>query len=522
VGPNGAGKSTVLCAISGLLGPRLGHISLAGEHGMSAVRPASSPQVDFRLKIQRKLLTFELSRRSFIENRILEGFVRDVTTVQQELRDQGVKYVFGFYVDVHGVPKSKCVPLESLPAMASGSELYTVGALEGMGELGPHEDECEGRPDLDRLVVLPWNKRFAVAPTELHLHDRPYEQDSRNVLIRQVAAARELGFVANVGIEPEFYVIRKTDDGWKPLVASDADNDPTRGYDLEATILAEPFLGPMVEYMNQLGWGVYSFDHEGGDGQYEFNFDYADALTMADQMVVFRLMAKHVARELGCLATFMPKPFQDDFGSASHLNISLADATSGANVFAHDDGSVRYSDLARQFTAGVLAHAGAISAVVSPTVNSYKRFTSQGFMNEISWAPVHRAYGENNRTLMCRLPVNRHCLEVRTADSAMNYYLGMAIVLGAGLDGIRRGLDPGEPLNQDTYKLSAEELDKLGDLALPGSLGAALDAFEADTLAAEIFGHEFHRTFLAYKRQEVHEYGAVVTDWETGKYLRMI
>ena len=120
------------------------------------------------------------------------------------------------------------------------------------------------------------------------------------------------------------------------MVLSDRINGPTRGYDLESTILAEPFLDPMVEHMNALGWGVYSFDHEGGDGQYEFNFDYADALTMADRMVLFRLMAKHVAREVGCIATFMPKPFQDDFGSASHINISLADAETGRNVFAAD------------------------------------------------------------------------------------------------------------------------------------------------------------------------------------------
>jgi glutamine synthetase len=446
----------------------------------------------------------------------------DVTEFQEDLGKRGVEFVFGFYVDVHGVPKSKCVPLASLPAMAAGSELYTVGALEGMGELGPHEDECQGFPDLDRLIVTPWDERFAVVPTNLHLQGQPYGQDSRNVLLRQVAAARELGFTANVGIEPELYVIQETGQGWAPLVPSDRDNGPTLGYDLEATMLAEPFLGPMVKYMNRLGWGVYSFDHEGGDGQYEFNFRYADALTMADRMVVFRLMAKHVARQLGCIATFMPKPFQEDFGSASHINISLADTGSGTNLFAHPDGSARYSTLARQFTAGVLAHAGAISAVVSPTVNSYKRFTSKGFMDEISWAPVHRAYGENNRTLMCRLPVNRHCLEVRTADSAMNYYLGMAMVLGAGLDGIRRELDPGEPVNQDTYKLSPEELEKLGDLALPHSLNQALDEFETDTTAAEVFGSDFHQTYLAYKRQEAHEYSTVVTDWETRKYLRMI
>src|SRR5690606_16449224 len=304
-------------------------------------------------------------------NRAEEWFVSQAEVLRDELIERGVKFVFGFYVDIHGVPKSKCVPVESLPSMAKGSELYTVGALEGMGDLGPHEDECAGIPDLDRLVVLPWKPEVAVVPASLHLHGELYPQESRNFLLRQVNEAADLGFVANVGIEPEFYVVRETADGWEPLVPQDRLNAPTRGYDLETTVLAEPFLGRMVEYMNQLGYGVYSFDHEGGDGQYEFNFDYAEALTMADRMVIFRLMAKHVARELGCIATFMAKPFQDDFGSASHLNISLADKETGRNVFEAESGG--YSDIARHFVAGVLAHAGAICAVTSPTVNSYKR-----------------------------------------------------------------------------------------------------------------------------------------------------
>jgi glutamine synthetase len=332
------------------------------------------------------------------------------------------------------VPKSKCVPVTSLESMANGSELYTVGALEGMGELGPHEDECQGFPDLDRLVVLPWDRQIALAPSTLKLEGELYSQDPRNVLLQQVHRAADMGFVANVGIEPEFYVIRPTKEGWEPLVPSDRLNEPTRGYDLEATILAKDFLDPMAQYMAELGWGLYSFDHEGGDGQYEFNFDYADALTMADRMVMFRLMAKHCARQLGCVATFMPKPFQDDFGSAAHINISLADPN-GRNAFAAEEGP-GYSDVSRYFTAGVLAHGDAITAVTCPTVNSYKRFTSKGFMDEISWAPIYRAWGNNNRTLMCRLPVNRHCLEVRTADAAVNYYLGIAMVLAAGLDGI--------------------------------------------------------------------------------------
>src|SRR5918998_6614372 len=141
--------------------------------------------------------------------------------LRDQLIEQGVEYVFGWYTDVHGVPKSKCVPVRSLPSMTQGSELYTVGALDGMGDLGPHEDECAGIPDLDRLTVLPWDPRFALVPTRLHLHGEPYEQDARNVLVRQVDAATAAGFIANVGIEPEFYVIRETPEGWEPLVASD-------------------------------------------------------------------------------------------------------------------------------------------------------------------------------------------------------------------------------------------------------------------------------------------------------------
>lgn len=438
----------------------------------------------------------------------------------EELAITGVKYVFGYYVDIHGVPKSKCVPLASLPSMAKGSELYTVGALEGMGELGPHEDECAGMPELDRLVVLPWDQRFAMVPSSLHLNGVPYPQDSRNLLLSVARKAADMGFIANVGIEPEFYVVRQTETGLEPIVASDRNNGPTCGYDVEATMLAEPFLGKMVDHMNRLGWGVYSFDHEGGDGQYEFNFRYADAVTMADRMVLFRLMAKHVARENGCIATFMPKPFENDFGSAAHINISLANLETGRNAFEDENGD--YTKLSRQFTAGVLAHSGAISAVVSPTINSYKRFTSKGLMDEISWAPIFRAWGENNRTLMCRVPVNRRCLEVRTVDSAVNYYLAIAMVLAAGLDGIERGLEAPPPVNVDTYKLKEEELKAINCSRLPMNLDDALDEFEADSLAKSTFGPEFHATYLAHKRAECRVFSTVVTDWETKNYLQRI
>src|SRR5215468_2563246 len=323
-----------------------------------------------------------------------------IEEVRRDLAARGVKYVFGAYTDVHGVPKSKCVPVEHLADAAAGSELYTVGALEGMGELGPHEDECVSIPDLDAITVLPWDRRYAVAPANLYFHSDPYSHDFRRILQNQIAVAKAAGFRMNMGVEPEVYVLRDTDGGVVPWVPEDMANAPTRGYDLETTVLADAFLEPMVGYMNELGWDVYSFDHEGGDGQYEFDFGYTDALRMADRMLVFRLMAKQVARSLGCFASFMPKPFVDSFASGGHLNLSLA--ASGENAFAGANGHASrrdpgYSELAYQFTAGVLRHADAITALACPTVNSYKRLLPHGFMREITWAPVYAAYGENNQ-----------------------------------------------------------------------------------------------------------------------------
>jgi glutamine synthetase len=453
--------------------------------------------------------------------------VEPLDTLRQRLVEAGVKYVFGAYVDAHGVPKSKCVPIEHLESMAGGSELYTVGALEGMGELGPNEDECEGHPDLLAVRVLPWDRRFAIAPADLTFHGEPYSHDSRHVLKRQLAVAAELGYTFNVGIEPEVYVLREVDGQWQPWVREDLYHVPTRGYDIETTMLADQFLEPMVRYMTELGWEVYSFDHEGGHGQYEFEFRYTDALEMADRMILFRLMAKHVARTLGCIATFMPKPFDDNFGSGAHVNMSLADIETGENRFEarpdedSSNGYHGYSQLAYQFTAGVLRHARAITAVACPTVNSYKRLLPVGHMHHITWAPVYQAYGHNNRTLMCRLPVNRRCTELRIADSASNFYLVIGLTLAAGLEGIRERLDPGEPTNADTYSLPDEQLARRGVHRLPRNLGEAIDAFEADPLARETFGPEFHDSYVKLKRGEWEAYGTVVSEWERSQYLHL-
>lgn len=455
----------------------------------------------------------------------------ELSQIKRQLAEQGVRYVFGAYTDLHGVPKSKCVPIEHFEDMARGSELYTVGALDGMGELGPNEDECVGVPDLSALTVLPWDKRYAIAPANLYLHDEPYGHDFRRLLQRQVAEADAMGYRCNMGVEPELYVLRRDGDEWVPWIDEDTVNIATRGYDLETTMLADRFLEPMVSYMNELGWDVYSFDHEGGDGQYEFNFAYTDVLGMVDRMLTFRLMAKHVARSLGCIASFMPKPTQTAFGSGAHLNLSIADKDSGRNLFERPAAEgrpsdvvpveERYDDIAYHFTAGVLEHADALTAVLAPTVNSYKRLLPRGLMNEISWAPVFRAYGHNNRTLMLRLPINRRCLEIRIADSAANLYLGTALVLAAGLDGIRRELKPGDPVNTDTYKASEADLSSAGIHRLPPTLGAAIAEFEASEFARDVLGEALHDTYVQVKKAEWLEYNTVVSSWERERYLQL-
>jgi glutamine synthetase len=448
----------------------------------------------------------------------------DIEALQASLTKQGVKYFIGAFVDGLGVPKSKIVPIGSLASAAKGSELYTVGALEAMGELGPNEDECAGIPDLSRTVVLPWDDRYALAPTDLLFKGKPYERCSRQVLKKQVAAAKSDGFVCNMGIEPEVYVLKSGPEGWRPYIDEDVANLPTRGYDVDTTLLADKFLEPMVEYIDALGWGTYSFDHEGGQGQYEFDFGYTDVLSMADRMVLFRLMSKHVARSLGCIATYMPKPWSEAFGSGAHINMSLA--RDGDNAFKAKEGSASaeargYSALAGQFTAGVLKHIHAITLVACPTVNSYKRLTPRGKMNEMSWAPVYAAYGHNNRTLAARLPMNRHCLEVRHVDSATNFYLSAAMILAAGLAGIREKLPVGAACELNTYAYTEHQLAEMGIHRLPRTLGEAIAAFREDAFAKEVMGPDFHDAYVKYKEAEWQDYCLTVGDWEAKRYMQL-
>jgi glutamine synthetase len=446
----------------------------------------------------------------------------ELRELQTALRKVGVKYVMATYADGHGIAKCKAVPIEHFQQMMTGSELFTGAALDLLGQ-SPADDELAVFPDPAAIEPLPWRPTVAFAPGNLYLRGEPYPMCSRTVLSNQVARARERGFVFNLGIETEFYFVRLDDQGrpspWNPR---DVLDKPC--YDAIGMLESLDFLDEMVGYMNAMDWDVHSFDHEDGNGQYEFDFSYTNAIGMADRFMLFRMMAKEVARSHGYEATFMPKPWSDKTGGGAHFNMSLASSDTDANLFAVD-GEDRYgcgmSELGYQFLAGILRHAPAIVAVTCPTVNSYKRLVKQGSMSGSTWAPVHISYGRNNRTHMLRVPTKSPRVESRAVDASVNAYLGAAMVLAAGLEAIDAGADPGPPIDLDMYTQSDAQIDELGVKILPRTLQEAVDAFEASPLAREVFGPDLHSAYVDFKRAEWNEYHNAVSEWEWQRYLTL-
>jgi glutamine synthetase len=464
---------------------------------------------------------------------IPEDFVIDeakLVATRRRLEAAGVEFCFSTYVDIHGVPKAKTNPLTAFEKMAHGSELFTVGAMEGMGLIGPHEDECAAVPDLNTLIVCPWNKKIGYFFGDLYYHGAPYQNDSRQILKRQLQRAAALGFQMNLGMETEFYVLRIDEKRSRHILARDRYQGTCPAYDIYQTMGSMAFLEPMSNYMDELGWNLYSFDQEGGHSQFEFDFKYTDALTMCDRFIFLRLMAKQVAEQIGATATFLPKPFANDFRSACHFNMSLADVETGSNRFAPETDlnplaqshGVAMSKLAYHFAAGVLRHAAAITAVTSPTYNSYQGLIAQGDMPDISWAPVIVAYGRNNRSAMLRLPLNRYCVENRAPDISCNPYLAAAVQLAAGLEGIEQELDPGKPLNRNCYDLTRSELKEIGMKFLPRTLLHSLEAFEADPLIDQVFGTEFKEIYLKQKLKEWDEGFYPISEAHLQKHLTFI
>lgn len=446
------------------------------------------------------------------------GRADDISGLVSELRGQGIRYAVISFVDVHGKSKSKVVPIDHLADAVAGSELFTGAALDGVPQ-GVSDEEVAAVPDLSRHFILPTRRDAAWFPSTLHYQGDVFEACSRGILQRATASAAELGFTFQCGVETEFFLLRRGEHG-QLLPLSEADTLDKPCYDTRALLRNFDLVDEIVTEIDAAGFGLYSFDHEDGNGQFETDFGYADAVTMADRLTYFRLMVTELAHQHGAIATFMPKPFGSQTGSAGHMNMSMSDS-SGRNLFATDDDArgLGLSEVGYQFVAGVLKHAPAICAVVAPTVNSYKRLIRRPSNSGFTWAPIYGCYGGNNRTNMLRVPLAGGRVECRAADSSCNPYLASALMLAAGLEGIRSAADPGAPNLDNMYLVDDGELARRGISPLPDSLGSALGAFAADPLTREVFGPAMHAAFLEVKRAEWDSYRAHVSEWEIDRYL---
>jgi glutamine synthetase len=450
----------------------------------------------------------------------MENLSDELLNLKSSLEQQGVKYALASFVDIHGMSKAKAVPLTHFGQMMSGSELFTGAALDGVPQ-AISDEEVATYPDPNSATILPWNPQVAWFASDLHLKGKPFEACCRSILKNVLTDAAAMGFTFNLGIETEFFILKETPDG-KVVPISDRDTLDKPCYDVQGLLDNYPWVTEIVEAMNQLGWDVYSFDHEDGNGQFETDFAYCDALKMSDRLVFFRLMVKEIVRKHGYFATFMPKPFANRTGSGAHFNMSLADLKTGENLFydVSDDRGCKLSTLGYQFIAGVLRHAPAICATIAPTVNSYKRLVPRGSMSGFTWAPIYICYGNNNRTNMLRIPLAGGRVECRAADISTNPYLGAAMILAAGLEGIREGLDPGEPHTENMYEYSQAEIDAQGIQVLPRSLGEAIAAFAKDPLSQKVMGSLMYQTYIDFKSQEWESYQSHVSDWELNRYLK--
>lgn len=444
----------------------------------------------------------------------------EIEKVRCELEAAGVKYTVGAYVDIHGVPKGKVVPLSHFKHFAKGSELYTGYALDGLGQ-HPNEDEICSIPDLGHIIQLPWQPEVAWMPADNGFKGYPYEVNTRVALQKVLKKAEGMGFGMNLGIEPEVFVLRKNEDG--TIEIPDPEDKLVKScYDVRAFMSRYEWVDKMATTIDALGWDLYSFDHEDANSQFEFDFKYCDVLTMCDRFIFMRMMAKQYAEEEGLIATFMPKPFANRTGSGAHFNMSLYDLETGSNLFEdeNDPRGLGLSALGYKFVSGILKHGPALCAAFAPTVNSYKRLVRQGLMAYYSWAPVFNSYGKNNRTNSVRIPMGGGRVESRNADAACNPYLAATLALAAGLQGIEEDLDPGDPQEVNLYALSPEELAERGIQELPRNLHEAVEAFAADPFVTETLGEGLRNEFVTYKAEEWRQYHQRVSAWEIDEYVQ--
>ncbi|MEJ0099135.1 MAG: type III glutamate--ammonia ligase [Pseudomonadota bacterium] len=433
-----------------------------------------------------------------------------------QLRAQDIRYVLAQFVDIHGSAKAKSVPVEHLDMVLTDGAGFAGFALWGFG-MGPHGPDYMAVGDASTVKPLPWMPGHARIVCNGTVKGKPWPYCSRVALKRQLDLLAKDGLTLYTGIEPEFMLLTRGEDGkLKPFDSTDSLEKPC--YDYKGLSRATPFLDELVTALRAVGIDVYQIDHEDANGQFEVNFTYSDALNSADNFTMVKMAVSEIARKHGMIGSFMPKPFSNRTGSGAHFHVSIGDSKT-KNLFydAKDPQGLALSEMGYFFVGGLLKHARALAAICAPTVNSYKRLVVGRALSGATWAPAYIAYGDNNRTGCVRIPGGR--LEMRLPDAGCNPYLVSAAIAAAGMDGVKNKLHPGPMNNANLYESTPESLKKLGIDLLPQNLLEAITALEQDEVVKGALGAELATEFIALKKMEWTEYARHVSDWETSRYV---
>ena len=418
--------------------------------------------------------------------------------------ENGVEFFLISFVDLFGVLRSKLVPKRAIGDMQE--EGAGFAGFAAWLDMTPADPDMFAIPDPSSLIQLPWKPEVAWLAGDLWMNGKEVAASPRVALKRQIAAAASQGYRLRSGVECEYFLLAP--DGTEISDARDTQGKPC--YDQSALMRRYDVVSEICQAMDSLGWGPYQNDHEDANGQFEMNWEYADALTTADRHVFFKYMVKQLAENHGYRATFMPKPFPHLTGNGCHMHLSLWDQAESSNLFLDEGDEMGLSPLAYQFLGGVLHHAPALCSFFNPTVNSYKRIDAPITLSGATWAPTVVSYSGNNRTHMVRIP-DAGRFEIRLMDGSTNPYFAQMGVLAAGLEGIASQRDPGKRLDLNMY---TEGHKARGTKQLPLNLLDALRLTEKSKELRVALGDELMDSYLKLKYAEWADYYGSISAWE--------
>lgn len=436
--------------------------------------------------------------------------MQEARDILKEVERLGIRFVRLQFVDVLGIPKNVEIPAKKLPQALEEGVNFDGSSIQGFVRI--EESDMKLVPDPDTFIICPWEEeRVARVICDVRRPDgSPFEGCPRTNLKRVLKEAEEKGYEFKVGTEAEFFIL-KYEKG--QVVTSDHGSY----FDLLPLDLEESLRRDMVIALEELGFRIEASHHEVAPSQHEIDFEYGNALKIADNLVTLKLVVKTFALRKGYVATFMPKPLYGVPGSGMHTHLSLF--RGDENLFYDPQSPDGLSRIAKGFIAGLLEHAPAITAITNPLVNSYKRLVP-GYE-----APVYIAWAEKNRSPLVRVPPQRGRgtrAEFRSPDPSCNPYLAFAVILKAGIDGVERNLDPGRPCNNvNLYDLTCEEREEWGIRHLPRNLEEALSALEKDEVVKSALTPHILDYFLKAKRQEWEDFQRTVHPWEIERYLEL-